>query len=142
MGRAPTSGYGGSVSTRDQLAVATLHGAASRLVAQSVLADEAVAELRRVTTRPDLLAQAAGILAGAAEPHLWERASRLAAARLLVAAGADRELLPRFIAEGRRNATQGVRGVVHARPWPDDLGQVLADVLDGSLVIPSARVRV
>lgn len=116
------------MSTRDQIATAQLHGAAMRCVHRQVPVDEAVAILREITTRPDLLAEAAGILAGAADPDTGERPWRITAARFLVAAGADRELLPGWIERGRRNVTHPVgRGT--SRVSPDDLDQVLADVL-------------
>jgi len=115
------------VSTPDQIAVAKLWGRAERCVWEKVPLDEAVASLREVTTRPDLLAEAAGVMAGSAAPRIEERAPRIAAARLLVRAGADREALPQSMAQGRRNASRpSMFGIPQV--WPDDLDQVLAEV--------------
>jgi hypothetical protein len=121
--------YDQTVSTHDQLIAASLFGQAMLCVHRDLPVDEAVAGLREITTRPDLLAQAAGILAGSADPETGERPWRITAAQLLVRAGADRALLPGWIARGRRNASRptGWGG----RDWPDDLDQVLADILDG-----------
>jgi hypothetical protein len=118
------------VSTPDQIAVAQLWGHAERCAAERIPVDEAVAGLRAISERPDLLAQAAGTMAGSAEPHLASRKGRIDAARLLVQAGADREQLARWIAQGRQNAARG-SGWTSGVAWPDDLDQVLADVLDG-----------
>jgi hypothetical protein len=64
----------------------------------------AVAELREVAgDRPDLLAGEAGILLGFHEGGLDEPRAK-AAARLLIAAGADESLIPQWIEEGRRRA--------------------------------------
>lgn len=116
------------MSTRNQIAVAQLHGYAMNCVHKERPVDEAVAGLREITERPDLLAEAAGILAGAADPVTGERPWRIAAARFLVAAGADRELLPGYIEQGRRNATRGGAWNT-SRGMPDDLAEVLADIL-------------
>ena len=94
--------------------------------------DEAITSLREITERPDLFAQAAGILAGAVDRRSpGEYTRRIAAARLCVAAGADREALPRWLAVGRRNATRKT-GPGGAPDWPDDLDKVLADVLNAA----------
>lgn len=117
-----------SMSTRAQIAVAQLHGHALYCVRHELSVDEAVAGLREITARPDLLAEAAGILVGAANPKTGERGWHIAAARFLVAAGADRELLPKWIERGRWNASRGGAWSTNSA-WPDDLDQVLADVL-------------
>lgn len=116
------------MSTREQILTAQLHGEAMRAVHKQIPVDEAVASLQEITTQPRLLAQAAGILAGAADPRIGERPWRIAAARLLVAAGADRELLPACIEKGRQNATRGGAWNTSSG-WPDDLPDVLAEVL-------------
>jgi hypothetical protein len=121
----------GIMSSRDQLAIAALFGQAERCVHQSVPVDEAVASLQEITERPDLLARAAGILAGSADPETGERPWRIAAARLLVRAGADRASLPQWIRQGRSNASRP-SGWGAAREWPDDLDQILTQVLAGT----------
>jgi hypothetical protein len=64
----------------------------------------AVAELREVAgDRPDLLAEEAGIQLGFHEGGLDEPRAKAAAA-LLIAAGADEDLIPTWIEEGRRRA--------------------------------------
>jgi hypothetical protein len=116
------------MSTRDQITVAQLQGQATHCVHHGTPAEVAVTELREITQRPDLLAHAAGILAGAADPQAAERPWRIAAARLLVQAGADRAQLPRWIAKGRSNVSSPV-GWGTQRIWPQDLDQVLAEIL-------------
>jgi hypothetical protein len=116
------------VSTPDQIAVAKLMGRAQRYVWEKVPLDEALAGLREASTRGDLLAEAAGVTAGSAEYNA-ARPSAIAAARLLVQAGADRELLPKWIAVGRQRASRPSMFST-PRPWPDDLDQVLAEVLE------------
>ena len=64
----------------------------------------AVAELREVAgDRPDLLAEEAGIQLGFHEGGLDEPRAK-AAAQLLIAAGADENLIPGWIEQGRRRA--------------------------------------
>jgi hypothetical protein len=99
---------------RDRLAVALLTVTARRLVAQLghrawgwPTPDETaswVAELQQIAPgRADLLAEAAGVMLGAAEDTIDEpRAS--AAAELCRAAGADPALIPQWTEEGRRRA--------------------------------------
>jgi hypothetical protein len=117
------------MSTPDQIAVAKLWGRAERCVWEKFPLDEAVASLWEVTTRPDLLAEAAGLMAGSAGPRIEERSPRIAAARLLVQAGADRELLPKWLAQGRENASRPGWGIQPV--WPDgDLGDLLTAILD------------
>lgn len=133
MGTPSTGRYRRGMSTRDQIAVAMLWGHAQRCVANKFPVDEAVKGLQEISTRPDLLAETAGTMAGSADARMpGERTWAIDAARLLVRAGADVELLPRWIAQGRRNAIQPPRpgwGIPHV--WPDDLDEVLAAVLDG-----------
>jgi|SRR5579859_1766692 len=133
MAAPQVGGYRGRMSTKDQLAVAMLWGHAERCVAKSILVDEALSGLRQISTRPDLLAQTAGLIAGSADSGTPERAWRIRAARLLIQAGADRELLPRWIKQGRRNVMQPARpGWGIPREWPDDLDGLLAEILDGA----------
>lgn len=113
----------------DGVVVAMLWGASERLAAQRIPLEQALAELREITDRPDLLARCAGVMAGSAEPRLGSRQQRIDAARLLVRAGADREQLPRWLRQGRDNVSHGA-GWCAGMKWPDDLDQVLADVLD------------
>lgn len=62
----------------------------------------AVAELRVLAAgRADLLAEQAGLLIGFSEGAIDETLSRRAAG-LLIAAGADETLVPRWVDEGRR----------------------------------------
>lgn len=99
---------------RDRLAVAQLTLTARRLVAQ--LAHQAwpwptpdetarwVAELQQIAPgRADLLAEAAGLMLGAAEGTLDEPRA-CAAAELCRTAGADPALIPQWTEEGRRRA--------------------------------------
>ena len=90
----------------DRVLVAQLSDAAVRLAEAGGPITEAVTELRQLAAEEsDLLAQAAGILAGAwsADPSA-HAGHRLVAAGLLVMAGADLGLLERWISEGRRRA--------------------------------------
>ena len=99
---------------RDRLAVARLMFTARRLVAQLghrawrwPTPDETaswVAELQQIAPgRADLLAEAAGVMLGAAEGTVDEPRS-YAAAELCRAAGADPALVPQWTEEGRRRA--------------------------------------
>ena len=91
--------------------------------------DEAIASLSEISMDPEALAHAAGILAGTARRGTdYER--RIAAARLLVVAGANRERLQYWIDVGRYNATRPT-GPGGKPDWPDDLDRVVADVVDG-----------
>ena len=118
------------MSTRDQIAVAQLDGHARYCVNHRVPLDEAVAGLREITTRPDLLADAAGSLAGTVHPDSPERPSRIAGARLLVAAGADRDALPAYLRAGRRRAERPI-GWGREEAWPDDLAALYAELIEG-----------
>jgi hypothetical protein len=79
----------------------------------------AVAALRAITTRAELLAEEAGILLGAHDRHREDYPRYRHAAEFLIAAGADRALLEEFVEVGRaraeRRATPGV-----GRPWSAD----------------------
>jgi hypothetical protein len=93
----------------DQVLVAQLTGAAERLAKSGGPIAEAVAELRALAAeRGDLLAQAAGVLAGAwtADPSA-DTGHKLLAAGLLVVAGADLHSLDRWVGEG--HGTQATR---------------------------------
>ena len=92
----------------DRLLVARISGIARRHASWRVPAGNeiaaAVAELREVAgDRPDLLAEVAGIGLGFHEGGLDEPRAK-AAAQVLIAAGADESLIPRWIDEGRRRA--------------------------------------
>lgn len=99
---------------RDRLAVARLTLTARRLVAQLAhrawrwpTPDETaswVAELQQIAPgRADLLAEAAGVMLGAAEGTVDEPRA-CAAAELCRAAGADPALIRQWTEEGRRRA--------------------------------------
>jgi hypothetical protein len=88
----------------------------------------AAAELREVAgDRPDLLAEEAGILLGFHEGGLNEPRAR-SAAQLLIAAGADENLIPAWIEEGRRRA--GLRR--HPPFSRDDSGKLPGLVITAS----------
>lgn len=93
---------------RDRLLVARISGIAKRHAQWRAPTEAeiaaAVAELREVADdRPDLLAEEAGIVLGFHEGGLDEPRAK-AAARLLIAAGADESLIPQWIQEGRRRS--------------------------------------
>jgi hypothetical protein len=98
-----------SVSDADELTVARLAGAAQRHAPRREPTEEetaaAVAELREIADgRGDLLAEAAGLLTGFYRGTA-EEARAAAAARYCRAAGADPDLIPRWIAAGQRRAS-------------------------------------
>jgi hypothetical protein len=116
---------------RDRLAVARLMFTARRLVAQLAhrawgwpTPDETAgwaAELQQIAPgRADLLAEAAGVMLGAAEGTVDEPRA-CAAAELCRAAGADPALVPQWTEEGRRRA-QAVFGRQVARVARDAAG--------------------
>lgn len=117
------------MSTPDQLRVAELDGHARYCINHRVSEAEAIAGLHQITERPDLLAQAAGIIIGATNQRLRDWSQRRAYARLLIIAGADRTLLPRWVAQGRENALRGARN--SNETWPYDAAQLLAEALEG-----------
>ena len=97
----------------DQIRVAELTGAARRYARWRELTpdehDAAVAALRELAAgRADLLVQGAGILEGASEGRLDEPRSRQAA-QLCRDAGADPDLIPQWIEEGRRRRANASR---------------------------------
>lgn len=92
----------------DQLTVARLTGAAGRHAPfrepTGAETATAVAELREIAgDRGDLLAEVAGLLIGFYRETKQERKAQ-AAARYCVAAGADPDLIPHWIEEGRSRA--------------------------------------
>ncbi len=101
------------MSTADQIRVAELTGAARHHARwRELTADEhdaAVAVLRELAAgRADLLAEVAGLLEGFAEGQPDEPLMRQAA-QLCRDAGADPELIPGWIEEGRRRRANAVR---------------------------------
>lgn len=75
----------------------------------------AVEALRELAAgRTDLLAEVAGILEGAGASEL-DAARRANAARLCREAGADPELIPGWVEEGRRRAAQAAQPPFGAR---------------------------
>ncbi|HEX2821248.1 MAG TPA: hypothetical protein VHO07_13925 [Streptosporangiaceae bacterium] len=98
---------------RDRLTVARLTGAAQRHASWREPTQEetaaAVAELREIAgprtdlLAPDLLAEVAGLLTGFYAGTAEEPRARTAAGYCR-AAGADQDLIPRWIAEGKRRA--------------------------------------
>jgi hypothetical protein len=92
----------------DELTVARLTGAAGRHapLREPTRAETAtaVAELREIAgDRGDLLAEVAGLLIGFYRETKQERKAQ-AAARYCIAAGADPNLIPRWIEEGQSRA--------------------------------------
>jgi len=92
----------------DQLTVARLTGAAQRHAPRREPTQQetaaAVEELREIAgPRADLLAEVAGLLIGFYRGTAEEVRAR-AAARYCRAAGAEPDLIPRWIAEGKRRA--------------------------------------
>jgi hypothetical protein len=92
----------------DELTVARLTGAAGRHAPfrEPTAAETATAveELREIAgDRGDLLAEVAGLLIGFYRETKQERKAQ-AAARYCIAAGADPDLIPRWIEEGRSRA--------------------------------------
>jgi hypothetical protein len=94
----------------DRMLVALLAGHARHLAGYAEPAEDeitaAVAELRAVTTRPDLLAERAGILLGfyASAGLDGERDQATVAALYLIEAGADLASLPYWIDQGANRA--------------------------------------
>lgn len=113
------------MSTPDQLKLAMLSGHAQYCVMRRLGREEAVAGLREITKRPDLLARCAGNLIGTTDTELGEWPRRRDAARFLVAAGADREQIARWAEAGRETATRNHPSKI----WHEELGALLAEVL-------------
>jgi len=91
---------------RDWILVAQIHGTAKRHAQWRELNEDehaaAVGELRELAAgRADLLAHVAGIMEGFSESQLDEPLARQAA-QLCRSAGADLDLIPAWIEEGRR----------------------------------------
>ena len=98
---------------RDHLLVSEIHGEARHYAARRELtADEhaaAVAALRELAGgRADLLAEVAGLLEGSSEGEPDEPLMRQAA-QLCRDAGADPDLIPQWIEEGRRRRANASR---------------------------------
>ena len=108
----------------DELTVARLTGAAGRHAPwrepTSAETATAVEELREIAgDRGDLLAEVAGLLIGFYRETKQERKAQ-AAARYCIAAGADPELIPRWIKEGQSRAAVARQPV---RAGSDVVGQ-------------------
>jgi hypothetical protein len=104
----------------DRLLIAEIWGEARRRARWRELSSDeetaAVAALRELAGgRADLLAEVAGILEGASEGELDEQLARQAAG-LCVKAGADPEVIPVWIEEGRRR-----RAATRMRPFSGGL---------------------
>jgi 5-hydroxyisourate hydrolase-like protein (transthyretin family) len=85
--------------------VARLSGTAVRLARAGGPIDEAVTELRTLAGgRGDLLAETAGVMAGAWSVRIGT-GDYLLAAGLLVTAGADHDRIAEWVAVGRQRAT-------------------------------------
>jgi hypothetical protein len=100
------------MSTADQIRVAELTGAARQHARWRELAaderDAAVAALRELAAGRADMAQVAGLLGGSSEGQLDEPLMRQAA-ELCRNAGADPELIPQWIQEGRRRGANALR---------------------------------
>jgi hypothetical protein len=85
----------------DRILCARLSGSAVRLARAGGPIDEAVAELRTLAGgRGDLLAETAGVMAGAWSARV-DTGDYLVAAGLLVLAGADHDQIGRWVEVGR-----------------------------------------
>lgn len=120
-------------SSPDDIAVARLTGRASYCVTHKVPHDAAVTSLREIAIRPDLLAKAAGRLAGGWKIGSPEWPHYRAAARLVLDAGADHALLGRWIGDTICNASSGLGrwGSPDTRvtPTPDMIDVYVRDLL-------------
>jgi hypothetical protein len=104
----PAAGRGRPAPELDELTVAHLTGAARRHASGRAPTDAetaaAVNELTEIAGgRGDLLAEVAGLLMGFYR-HTAEQARAEAAAHYCITAGADLDLIPRWIELGRRRA--------------------------------------
>lgn len=114
-----------------------LQGQASYAIAHRTPHEQALAELRQITERPDLLARAAGIIAGAArrESGDW-RSMRREWVRLLLDAGADPNAFREWVRVGIDNRQRmSYHRMFEPRPHVPvtdaQVAEVLADVFDG-----------
>lgn len=122
---------GGFSDDRDGLTIARLSGHVFLVLHRRWPRDAAVASLRSLTgDRADLLAQWAGILLGAHDPHRADWPEVAAQIRLLVDAGAQLDAISGWARIGR--VRQGSWADQHWPPIPD-----IADALGG----PVAQVR-
>ena len=104
----------------DQLTAAAITAAARRLASWHELTSAQTAaaarELQDVANgRSDLLAEVAGLPLGAHQGSLDEPEAR-AAAELCRAAGADEDLIPRWLGEGRRRAANARQRPLSSNP--------------------------
>jgi hypothetical protein len=116
----------------DQQTVARLTGAAGRHApGREPTAEEtaaAVEELRDIADdRGDLLAEVAGLFIGFYRETNQERKAE-AAARYCIAAGADPELIPRWIEEGQCRAAFGRQPQSGVPDVPDDPVRLRSEV--------------
>jgi hypothetical protein len=110
----------------DRILRAALTGTASHCVDLMLPLDEAIAAIREVSDRPDLLADVAGQLAGATDPAWFDWSRRRAQARLLVAAGADRSLLRAAVERGRARLREPIAADGEV---PVDVDDVVAEII-------------
>jgi HEAT repeat protein len=101
----------------ERILAARITGTAARYARGRPLTEaeeaEALASLTELAAgRTDLLAQVAGLAIGFSEGSPHEPRQRQAA-RLLIKAGADQELIPGWIQEGRRRA-ESARGIPYS----------------------------
>jgi hypothetical protein len=100
----------------ERILTARITGTATRYARARLLTTaeeaEALASLTELAAgRTDLLAQVAGLALGFSE-GTWDEPRQRQVAQLLIKAGADQELIPRWIEEGRRRS-EAARSVPH-----------------------------
>ena len=97
----------------DRIRIAQLEGRAIRLARDKGSIADAIADLREMADgRTDLLAQAAGVMGGAwSVCSATETGDYAVAFGLLIMAGADHHLLPKFVELGRQRAMTPQHGV-------------------------------
>ena len=121
-------------SDPDGMAVARLMGRVAYVLAHKLPREQAIAELRAISDSPRLLAEAAGVIAGASKWGLCHWPTELGRARLLVEAGADRDLLPQWVKTGIERTKRGSRRgepLALAVASQDEVDQVLGELLEG-----------
>lgn len=122
-------------SDPDGIPVAKLQGHADYARTRKTPRAQAIAELCAISDRPDLLARAAGIIAGASTQGMCHQPTEMAKARLLVEAGADRAQLAEFIRQGIENAARRRGRFGEPQPAfhaPQELiDSTLAELLEG-----------